>query len=127
VAVVVRSRCRDQSQAIPATPGASVRQVLEDRIVTTGLFGRSLDVANAQAIGLLAQAIGLLPSLEPERVKSYDNLALAGREIVLTSPEGARAVETVRGSARLLCLGQCAEFEDLVVQSLFLGPMGVGL
>ena len=88
------------------------------RIVTTGLFGRSLDVANAQAIGLL-------PAIAPERVQTYDNLALAGCEMVLTSCEGARAVEAVRGRARLLNLGQCAEFEDLFVQSLFLAPMGV--
>jgi uncharacterized 2Fe-2S/4Fe-4S cluster protein (DUF4445 family) len=88
------------------------------RIVTTGLFGRSLDVTNAQAIGLL-------PSIAPQRVETYDNLALAGCEIVLTSPEGARAVEAVRGRARLMNLGQCAEFEDLFVQSLFLAPVGV--
>ena len=88
------------------------------RIVTTGLFGRSLDVANAQAIGLL-------PAITPEWVETYDNLALAGCEIVLTSSEGARAVEAVRGRARLMNLGQCAEFEELFVQSLFLAPMGV--
>jgi uncharacterized 2Fe-2S/4Fe-4S cluster protein (DUF4445 family) len=86
------------------------------RIVTTGLFGRALDVVNAQAIGLL-------PATAPTRVETYDNLALAGCEIVLTSTDGARAVETLRASARLLNLGQCAEFEELFVQGLFLAPM----
>jgi hypothetical protein len=42
---------------------------------------------------------------------------------VLTSSEGARAVETLRGSARLLNLGQRAEFEELFVQGLFLAPI----
>jgi uncharacterized 2Fe-2S/4Fe-4S cluster protein (DUF4445 family) len=88
------------------------------RIVTTGLFGRSLDVANAQAIGLL-------PAIAPQRVESYDNLALAGCEIVLTSADGSRTIETLRRRTRLLNLGQCAEFEELFVQSLFLAPMGV--
>jgi uncharacterized 2Fe-2S/4Fe-4S cluster protein (DUF4445 family) len=87
------------------------------RIVTTGLFGRSLEVNNAQAIGLL-------PPGAPERVEPYDNLALAGCEIVLMSAEGSRAVEALRGRARLLNLAQCAEFEDLFVESLFLSPMG---
>jgi uncharacterized 2Fe-2S/4Fe-4S cluster protein (DUF4445 family) len=86
------------------------------RIVTTGLFGRALEVANAQAIGLL-------PAIAPTRVETYHNLALAGCEIVLTSTDGARAVETLRASARLLNLGQCAEFEELFVQGLFLAPM----
>jgi len=88
------------------------------RIVTTGLFGRSLDVANAQAIGLL-------PAITPARVETYDNLALAGCEIVLTSNQGMRAIEVLRGRARLLNLAQCPEFEDLFVQGLFLAPMGV--
>jgi uncharacterized 2Fe-2S/4Fe-4S cluster protein (DUF4445 family) len=88
------------------------------RIVTTGLFGRSLDVVNAQAIGLL-------PAIAPERVESYDNLALAGCEIVLTSADGSRTTETLRRRTRLLNLGQCAEFEELFLQSLFLAPMGV--
>jgi len=125
--IILRKRDVDVFQRAKAAIAAGV-QLLERRagvacqdlrrIVTTGLFGRSLDVANAQAIGLL-------PAIAPERVETYDNLALAGCEIVLTSSEGARAVEAVRGRARLLNLGQCAEFEDLFVQSLFLAPMGV--
>jgi hypothetical protein len=58
-------------------------------------------------------------------VESYDNLALAGCEIVLTSADGPRSIETLRRRTRLLNLGQCAEFEELFVQSLFLAPMGV--
>ena len=42
---------------------------------------------------------------------------------MLTSTDGARAVDTLRASAHLLNLGQCAEFEELFVQGLFLAPM----
>ena len=117
----------DVFQRAKAAIGAGVRLLARragvacqdlHRIVATGLFGRSLDVANAQAIGLL-------PPIAPKHVETYDNLALAGCEIVLTSAEGARTIETLRGRARLLNLAQCAEFEELFVQSLFLAPMGV--
>jgi uncharacterized 2Fe-2S/4Fe-4S cluster protein (DUF4445 family) len=125
--IILRKRDVDVFQRAKAAIGAGVQLLAQRagvacqdlrRIVTTGLFGRSLDVTNAQAIGLL-------PSIAPERVDGYDNLALAGCEIVLTSVEGARAVEILRGRARLMNLGQCAEFEDLFVQNLFLAPMGV--
>jgi uncharacterized 2Fe-2S/4Fe-4S cluster protein (DUF4445 family) len=86
------------------------------RIVTTGLFGRALDVGNAQAIGLL-------PSSAPERVEPYDNLALAGCEMMLMSGQGAAAA--LRERARLLNLAQCEDFEELFMQELFLAPMEV--
>jgi uncharacterized 2Fe-2S/4Fe-4S cluster protein (DUF4445 family) len=86
------------------------------RVVSTGLFGSALDVANAQAIGLL-------PVVAPERVETYDNLALAGCEMMLQSPEGLRGVEPLRARAKLVNLAQCPEFEEMFVQGLFLEPM----
>jgi uncharacterized 2Fe-2S/4Fe-4S cluster protein (DUF4445 family) len=126
-AILLRKRDVDVFQRAKAAIGAGVQTLAHRagiagqdlrRIVTTGLFGRSLDVANAQSIGLL-------PSIDPKRVETYDDLALAGCEIVLTSSEGAQAVEALRGRTRLLNLARCAEFEELFVQSLFLAPMGV--
>ena len=86
------------------------------RIVTTGLFGRSLDVENAQAIGLL-------PPIAPECVETHDNLALVGCEMMLMSGQGA--AEALRERVRLLNLAQCEDFEELFMQELFLVPMGV--
>jgi uncharacterized 2Fe-2S/4Fe-4S cluster protein (DUF4445 family) len=86
------------------------------RIVTTGMFGRSLDVRNAQAIGLL-------PSIALERVEPYDNLALAGCELLLLSGQGED--EALRERARLVNLAQCEDFEEMFMQGLFLTPMEV--
>jgi len=125
--VFLRKRDVDLFQRAKAAIGAGVQLLAQRagltcrdlrRIVTTGLFGRSLDVANAQAIGLL-------PSVAPGRVATYDNLALAGCEIVLTSTEGAHAVEALRDRVCILNLGQCDEFEDLFMKGLFLRPMEI--
>jgi uncharacterized 2Fe-2S/4Fe-4S cluster protein (DUF4445 family) len=86
------------------------------RIVTTGLFGRSLDVESAQAIGLL-------PPIAPECVETHDNLALVGCEMMLMSGQGA--AEALRERVRLLNLAQCEDFEELFMQELFLAPIGV--
>ena len=87
------------------------------RVVSTGLFGRALDIANAQAVGLL-------PIAPAARFEAYDNLALSGCELLLGAGEGARALEQLRPHARLVNLAQCVEFEDLFVEELFLRPMG---
>jgi uncharacterized 2Fe-2S/4Fe-4S cluster protein (DUF4445 family) len=89
------------------------------RIVTTGLFGRGLDIANAQRLGLL-------PTVPSDRVETHDNLALAGCGRILAAAEGSRAVEPLRARANLINLARCPEFSDLFMQSLVLGPMENG-
>ena len=86
------------------------------RVVTTGTFGKFLDIQNAQAIGLL-------PPVPMARVESYENLALSGCEQWLLSSEGTGALDSVRSKARLLYLAACPEFEERFVQGLFLAPM----
>jgi uncharacterized 2Fe-2S/4Fe-4S cluster protein (DUF4445 family) len=86
------------------------------RVVTTGLFGRGLDIANAQAIGLL-------PAVPPERVEAFDHLALAGCELLAVSPDGPRAVEELRAVGRLINLARCSDFEEMFLEGLFLAPM----
>jgi len=101
-------------QLLARRAGIACREL--GRIVTTGLFGRSLDVESAQAIGLL-------PPIAPECVEPYDNLALAGCEMMLGGGQGA--AEALRERARLLNLAQCEDFEELFMQELFLAPMEV--
>lgn len=51
-----------------------------DRLVVCGAFGRHLDIGNAQALGLL-------PSIDPARVELFGDAALAGCETALLDPE----------------------------------------
>ncbi|HEY3353350.1 MAG TPA: ASKHA domain-containing protein [Polyangia bacterium] len=124
--IVLAKRDVDVFQRAKAAIGAGVRLLADRaglscaalrRVVTTGMFGRSLDAVNAQAIGLL-------PAVPPERVATHDNLALAGCELLLRSPDGARALDAVRARARQLNLAQCADFEELFMEELFLAPLG---
>jgi len=86
------------------------------RVVSTGLFGRGLDVAHAQAIGLL-------PAVPRDRVETHGNLALAGCERMLQAHEGSQMVDRLRARARLVNLAGYAGFEDLFLQNLFLAPL----
>lgn len=95
---------------------AGIRSEQLRRVVTTGLFGRALDVGNAQAIGLL-------PNVPRERVETYDNLALAGCEAMLLSSRRRSDAETLRTRTRLINLARCSEFEERFFEGLFLAPM----
>jgi uncharacterized 2Fe-2S/4Fe-4S cluster protein (DUF4445 family) len=115
----------DLFQRAKAAIGAGIRILLRHagvrggdlrRVVSTGLFGRGLDSANAQALGLL-------PTVARARIEAYGNLALAGCEEMLRSAEGPRAVEPLRARARLINLARCDDFEDLFLQGLFLEPL----
>jgi len=86
------------------------------RLVSTGLFGRGLDVARAQRIGLL-------PPAPAARVETYGNLALAGCERML-APEGIEAVEALRRRATLVDLARSPQFGERFLEGLFLAPMG---
>lgn len=123
--VELTSRDVDVFQRAKAAIGAGVRLLARRagievgdlrRVVSTGLFGTSLDVANAQAVGLL-------PDLPLDRFELHDDLALAGCELLLLSPGAARAIAAVRERAALLNLARCPEFEDLFVEGLYLAPM----
>jgi uncharacterized 2Fe-2S/4Fe-4S cluster protein (DUF4445 family) len=95
---------------------AGIRSRDLGRVVTTGLFGRGLDIANAQAIGLL-------PGVPAERVETHCNLALAGCEAMLIAPEGAHAADPLRARVRIVNMAACHDFEDHYVRNLFLAPL----
>lgn len=60
-------------------------QVLR-RICVGGTFGRFLNVENAQRVGLL-------PMIQPELVELCGNIALAGCEDILLSPDAAESLK----------------------------------
>ncbi|WP_129671425.1 ASKHA domain-containing protein [Candidatus Chloroploca sp. Khr17] len=85
------------------------------RICLGGAFGHFLDVRNAQAIGLL-------PNINPDRVELYGNTALLGCEDLLRSPVACEHLTTLRARTTMINLGQCDDFDELFLENLFLQP-----
>ena len=125
--LVLRRRDVDAFQRAKAAIGAGTQCLLEEagvpqsaleRVYVCGAFGRFLDVANAQQVGLLPG------TLSPDRFGLCGNAALAGCELLLFAPEGGAAVERLRTRARLLNLAQVPAFDDRFVENLYLEPAG---
>ena len=81
-----------------------------------GAFGYSLDIPNALAIGLL-------PAIQAERVRLCGNTALAGCEEALLSARILEKIKAIGNQAKIINLSQCADFESLYFENLFLRPM----
>ncbi len=114
----------DMFQRAKAAIGAGVKFLMDGarlqaedlgRVFVCGVFGRYLNVRNAQSIGLL-------PPLPPERVELCGNTALAGCETLLLSPQKDR-LNLLRKKCSLINLSQAPEFEDLFLDNLYLQPM----
>ena len=85
------------------------------RVVVAGLFGRYLDVANAQAIGLL-------PAVPASRIELVGNTAAAGATALLLSTQAQTMADRLRQQARLINLAHRPEFEDAFLEHLYLRP-----
>jgi len=96
--------------------GARLQAMDLGKVCVCGVFGRYLNVRNAQDIGLL-------PPCPSERVELMGNAALAGCEALLLSPEMRERVSLLRKKCRLVNLSQAPEFEDLFLENLYLQPM----
>lgn len=83
------------------------------RICIGGVFGRYLNVRNAQEIGLL-------PPVPDQIVETLGNTALAGAEILLSKPDAGERIEYVRSRAKIINLSNCADFEELFLDNLYL-------
>lgn len=88
------------------------------RLCVAGAFGRHLDIANAQAIGLL-------PAIPAETIELCGNTALAGCEQILLSPDGPAGLDQLREKCRTVNLSLISGFEDLFVDNLYLQPMAL--
>jgi uncharacterized 2Fe-2S/4Fe-4S cluster protein (DUF4445 family) len=86
------------------------------RIYVGGLFGRFLDIINAQEIGLL-------PMIAPERVELCGNTALAGCAEILLSPVAVQCLKNLRAQTRIINLSHWPDFDDLFLTNLYLRPM----
>lgn len=126
--IVLTKRDVDSIQQAKAAVGTGVRILLKQaamtcedlrRICIGGLFGRFLDVVNAQEIGLL-------PVVPVERVELCGNTALAGCAEALLSPVVVRRMEDLREQARIVDLSGWPGFDDLYLENLHLQPMQGG-
>ncbi len=89
-----------------------------ERLCICGVFGRYLNIANAQAVGLL-------PQIAPSRVELFENAALAGCEQVLLSPEAMVRLARIRAQSTVINLSHCSEFDDAYLNHLYLRPFEV--
>jgi uncharacterized 2Fe-2S/4Fe-4S cluster protein (DUF4445 family) len=117
----------DMIQRAKAAIGTGIKTLLAtarmnaaelNRICVCGVFGRHLNIRNAQSIGLL-------PDVSPERVELCGNTALAGCECLLLSPTGATDLQRLRKRAAIINLAQVSDFDALFLENLYLQPLKV--
>lgn len=89
------------------------------RVCVCGTFGRYLDVAQAQAVGLL-------PVVPAGRVELYENAALRGCESLLHATEGAAAFASLRAITTIISLSEDPGFEKKFIEHLKFRPMPAG-
>jgi uncharacterized 2Fe-2S/4Fe-4S cluster protein (DUF4445 family) len=90
-----------------------------DAIYIAGAFGNSLDIRNAQSLGLL-------PTLPGKKSVFIGNASLAGaRKLLLSAPERA-AAETLAKSIAHVSLASRPDFQDAFVRGLAFGPFDGG-
>jgi uncharacterized 2Fe-2S/4Fe-4S cluster protein (DUF4445 family) len=124
-AMVLTKRDVDLFQQAKAAIGTGIQVLLtqaamgfEDlrRINVGGVFGRFLDVVNAQEIGLL-------PRIPPERIDLCGNTALAGCAEALLSSVAVKRLRALRERTRIINLSRWPDFDDLFLTNLYLQPM----
>jgi uncharacterized 2Fe-2S/4Fe-4S cluster protein (DUF4445 family) len=90
-----------------------------DAVYIAGAFGNSLDIRNAQALGLL-------PGISDKKITFVGNSSLAGaRKLLLSAPERA-AAESLAKSITHVSLATRPDFQDEFVRCLEFGPLPGG-
>ena len=86
------------------------------RVCVAGEFGAFLDVASAQALGLL-------PLAPATGVELCGDAAMLGCADLILSAEAEAHLADLRASARLINLAQAPDFEELFLANLYLQPL----
>lgn len=87
------------------------------RVCVCGAFGQFLNVANAQAIGLL-------PACAVEKIQLYENTALSGCELLLSATAAeTEQLENMRTQAHIVNMAHSFSFDDAFVDNLYLQPL----
>lgn len=85
------------------------------RLCVCGAFGRHLDVANAQAVGLL-------PGIDPGLIEIHADASLAGCERALLSPDGDGLFFRLAALIQPINLSLATDYEDCYIDHLRLRP-----
>ena len=123
--IVLTKRDVDMFQRAKAAIGAGIQALLANagmryeevqRICISGAFGGTLNVLNAQDIGLL-------PNIPPERVELCGNTALSGCEDALLSPGTGERLQRLVDRAKIINLSHCPDFDTRFLENLYLQPL----
>mgnify|MGYP001806825364 CR=1 FL=1 len=87
-----------------------------ERVCVCGAFGRTLDLANAQFLGLL-------PPIDPARIELFADASLAGCERALLSAQDSEMFAALAGEIRPFNLSLVSDFDDRFIDHLRLRPM----
>ena len=86
------------------------------RLCVCGAFGHTLDVTHAQAIGLL-------PPLDPARIELFADASLAGCEIALLQADGARHFAALTDLIDAVNLSFIPGYDDCYISHLRIRPI----
>jgi uncharacterized 2Fe-2S/4Fe-4S cluster protein (DUF4445 family) len=86
------------------------------RLCVCGAFGHTLDIAHAQAVGLL-------PQIDPARVELYADATLAGCERALLNEDGAALFATMTDKVHATNLSMAKGYDDCYIDHLRLRPV----
>lgn len=86
------------------------------RLCVCGAFGQTLDIAHAQALGLL-------PQIDPARVELRADASLSGCERALLAAQGVAPFAETARLCRLVNLSELATYDDRYIRHLRLQPV----
>ncbi|MCX6560156.1 MAG: ASKHA domain-containing protein [Candidatus Aminicenantes bacterium] len=86
-----------------------------DGVCVAGAFGSTLDVRNASRLGLI-------PEVDPARIRFVGNTSLAGARILLLSAGERARCESLAGRIRHVSLARGEDFQSQFVESLEFKP-----
>lgn len=124
-AIALKKQDIDIFQRAKAATGAAQQQLFKaagltidqlSRVCVSGAFGQFLDVKNAQAIGLL-------PQIATEKIELYENTALTGCELLLSSAQAFDLFDQIRAQAQIVNMAHALNFDESFVNNLYLQPL----
>ncbi|MCE5312051.1 MAG: ASKHA domain-containing protein [Nitrospiraceae bacterium] len=95
---------------------ANMKMQSLERICIAGAFGRYLDIANAQAIGLL-------PVLDKNIFELWENAALIGCEKAALSCEQRHKLDDTRNKCKIINMADNENYEPVFFENLYLAPI----
>jgi len=125
--ITIHSKDIDLFQRAKAAIGTGIKCLLAssgiplhslENIFICGVFGRYVNIDNAQKLGLL-------PHLHESKFHLCGNTALAGCELLLVYPKIMKQFNFIRDNSHVISMSNFPDFESIFLENLFLCPMEV--